>query len=208
MLKNQVYQKYCSYATKALNRPHVLLCSYFSLLSYLSNNRVINAGGKEEILTRRLRIPILQLSERKDPLSEESGMRASTRARYSLRAMLYLAEQDPARAVSVREIAENENISADYLEHLLHTLKGAGLVDSVRGAAGGFKLTKNAKEISIKDIFMALNEKIVPVWCLEVGEACPRAEKCKSRPTWNKLRDMVEDFLGETTLSDAVGNSS
>ncbi len=131
-------------------------------------------------------------------------MTPSTRPRYGLRALLFLAEQDPDQAVSVREIARQENISPDYLEHLLHTMKGAGLVESVRGAAGGFKLARPADEIKLKDVFTALGEKIYPVWCLTEGEACPRSGKCRSRPVWDRLGVMLEEFLSGTSLADAV----
>jgi Rrf2 family protein len=133
-------------------------------------------------------------------------MRPSTRARYGLRALLYLAEKEPGSAVSVREIAEQENVSADYLEHLLHAMKGAGLVESVRGATGGFRLAKPAGAIALKDIFKALDEKVEPVWCLEKGEACPRSGQCKSRPVWDRLGSLVETFLSDTSLADAVSS--
>ena len=133
-------------------------------------------------------------------------MGPSTRARYGLRALLYLAEKEPGSAVPVREIAEQEAVSADYLEHLLHAMKGAGLVESVRGAAGGFRLAKPAGAIAIKDIFEALDERIVPVWCLKEGEACPRSDKCRSRPVWDRLGSLVETFLSDTSLADAISS--
>ena len=135
-------------------------------------------------------------------------MKHSTRARYGLRALLYLAEQDSSRTVPVREIAEKENISADYLEHLLHAIKGAGLVKSVRGAAGGFNLAKPASQITLKDVFVSLDEDIDPVWCLSKGEVCPRENTCKSQSIWNTLGSIIEDFLEKTSLADAVSSGN
>jgi Rrf2 family iron-sulfur cluster assembly transcriptional regulator len=136
--------------------------------------------------------------------NRESAMKSSTRARYGLRALLYLAEQDPEAITSVREISEQENVSPDYLEHLLYALKAAGLVESVRGASGGFRLAKPAEEISLKDIFLALDENTRPLWCLGEGEPCPRMGECRSRPIWDELGEIVEGFLSRTTLASAV----
>lgn len=131
-------------------------------------------------------------------------MKLSTRARYGLRALIFLAQQKPDNTVSVREIGENENISVDYLEHLLHAMKQADLVESVRGAAGGFKLAKPAGKIALKDLFNALDEKIQPVWCLNEGETCPRMDQCLSRTIWDKFGSLVEEFLSGTTLADVT----
>lgn len=134
-------------------------------------------------------------------------MRASTKARYGLRALLYLAEQGPGRMVPVREISEKESVSADYLEHLLHTMKAAGLVESARGAAGGFRLAKAADEISLKDVFASLEERINPVWCIGPGERCPRERECRSRPMWDRFARIIEKFLSETTIADALSTA-
>jgi len=134
-------------------------------------------------------------------------MKLSTRARYGLRSLLYLAEQDPTRAVPVREIAEQEGVSGDYLEHLLHAMKNSNLVKSVRGAGGGFMLGKPADQINLKDLFSALDEKIEAVWCIEEGEICPRSDTCKSRPIWEKLRKLLYKFASDTSLADAVGSA-
>lgn len=134
-------------------------------------------------------------------------MRASTRARYGLRALLYLAEQNPLEVISVRRIAEMENVSADYLEHLLHSIKKAGLVESIRGAAGGFRLARPTKEITLKDIFEALDERMDLVWCLGEGDNCPRSGECRSRPMWDRFGELVQKFLSDTTLADAVNSS-
>ena len=133
-------------------------------------------------------------------------MKLSTRARYGLRSLLYLAEQDSRSAISVKDIAKNENISPDYLEHLLYKMKNAGLVVSIRGASGGFKLAKETDKIFLKDVFSSLNEKILPIWCLEEGEACAREEKCRSRPMWDKLGNLIDNFLATTSLADAVSD--
>jgi Rrf2 family protein len=137
----------------------------------------------------------------------EQAMKLTTRTRYGLRSLFYLANQNHNRAVPVREIAKEEEVSADYLEHLLHALKGAGLVKSIRGATGGFKLAKPAEEITLKDVFKALGEKIEPVWCMNGDKVCHRAAHCNSRPVWKKLESLLEEFTSNTTLADTVGVS-
>lgn len=133
-------------------------------------------------------------------------MKLSTRARYGLRALIFLAQQKPDDTVSVREIGENENVSVDYLEHLLHSMKQAGLVESQRGASGGFKLSKPPAQIVLRDVFDALGEKMRPVWCLNEAESCPRMDQCSSRAIWDKFGKLVEEFLASTSLADAAGS--
>jgi len=140
-------------------------------------------------------------------LDKEYAVKLSTKARYGLRSLLYLAEREADEATSVREIAEQENISPDYLEHLLHSMKNAGLVESVRGAAGGFRLAKKADKIFLKDIFSSLDEKILPVWCLGEGEPCPRNDSCRSRAVWDELGELIDKFLSTTSLAKAVSAS-
>jgi len=131
-------------------------------------------------------------------------MKLSTRARYGLRALIFLAQQEPGMTVSVREIARNEDISEDYLEHLLYAMKQAGLVESTRGAAGGFMLAAAARDITLKDVFEALGEGIEPVWCLQDGETCPRSKTCASRPVWNEFGRLVDGFLSAKSLAEVA----
>ncbi len=131
-------------------------------------------------------------------------MGPSSRARYGLRALLYLGSQERGRAVPVREIAQKEAVSADYLEHLLHAMKAASLVESVRGASGGFRLAKSPEDIMLKDIFAALGERFSPVWCLKEDEYCPRQGECRSRPLWDKFGVVIDSFLSGTSLADAL----
>ena len=132
-------------------------------------------------------------------------MGPSTRARYGLRALIYICSKAKDKAVSVREISENEDVSADYLEHLLHAMKSAGLVKSIRGASGGFQLAKPPENIRLKEIFTSLDEKFDPVWCLREDEQCSRQEECLSRPLWRKFGVLIDKFLSETTLANAIG---
>ena len=65
-------------------------------------------------------------------------------------------------------------------------------------------LGKPANQISLKDVFSALDEKIETVWCIEEGEVCPRSDACKSRPIWEKLRKLLDEFASNTSLADTT----
>jgi len=131
-------------------------------------------------------------------------MRLSTRGRYAVRAMIDLAlhtEQGPATR---EEIAARQEISADYLSHLLAKLVKAGLVNSVKGPGGGYLLAQNAAAITVGDIVRAVEEPLAPVSCVnaEVEEVCPRANECVAHLFWEKLRDKITELLDSVTLEE------
>ena len=92
-------------------------------------------------------------------------MKLSTKGRYGLRALIDLALYSEEDAVSIQSIAKRQNISDSYLEQLVRKLKHAGLVISVRGAQGGYKLAKPAEEISVGDVLRALEGSLEAVTC-------------------------------------------
>src|SRR5690349_23243995 len=102
-------------------------------------------------------------------------MRISTRGEYGLRALMELG-LEPDSAMSLRDIAERQHISLDYLEQIVPALKAAGLVKSRRGAQGGYQLAKPAAEITVYDALVALEGPLDPMMCLSAGvpaEALP-----------------------------------
>ena len=101
-------------------------------------------------------------------------MKLSTRGRYGTRAMLDLAVNAKANsAVTLKEIAQRQDISLTYLEHLVGPLIDAGLIRSIRGSKGGITLAKSARDITIKDIVGVLEGPTAPVECLEHANICP-----------------------------------
>jgi len=128
-------------------------------------------------------------------------MKVSTRGRYGLRAMIDLAENEKAEAIPLREIAEREKISIQYLEQIFVTLRKAGLVKSIRGAHGGYKLNKNANDIYIGDIIRVLEGPIAPVDCL-VEKECETKNKCVTREIWKEVKISIENVLDSMTLED------
>ena len=92
-------------------------------------------------------------------------MKLSTKGRYGLRALIDLAVYSEDETVSIASIAARQNISESYLEQLIAKLRKAGLVTSIRGAGGGYKLAKPAEDISVGDILRALEGSLDPVEC-------------------------------------------
>ncbi len=136
-------------------------------------------------------------------------MKLSTKGRYGLRALIDLAEFGENEAVSIMSISERQNISESYLEQLIRPLKKAGIVKSIRGAGGGYQLNKDAREISVGEILVALEGDIEPVSCgafVEEG-ACEASDMCVTKHVWKKLNDAIEDTLNSMMLSELVEDS-
>jgi Rrf2 family transcriptional regulator, cysteine metabolism repressor len=131
-------------------------------------------------------------------------MKLSTRGQYATRAMLQLALNSGGLPLPIREIAVLEGISEQYLEQIFRDLKKAGLVESVRGAHGGYLLRYSNEKISVGDIIRAVEGPIAPVSCLSSNEACGRSSQCVTRKVWSKLHDSMLNVLNETTLADMV----
>ncbi len=132
-------------------------------------------------------------------------MKISTKGRYGVRAMLELASRCTNEPVLLADIAECQGISRKYLEQIFSSLRKAGLVRGVRGAAGGYELTKEPETILIGDIIRALEGPITPVDC--VGNSafdCPMNEKCAAQSLWKELATAMEQVLDGKTLYDMI----
>lgn len=124
-------------------------------------------------------------------------MKISTKGRYGLTIMLELARNYGKGPISLKSIAESKNLSAHYLEQLATPLRNAGLIKSVRGAYGGYKLAKEKNEITTGDIIRVLEGPIVLVEGIEDEEPAQQA-------LWIKVRDVVRNVLDTTTLEDLL----
>ncbi|MGD8399336.1 MAG: Rrf2 family transcriptional regulator [Bacillota bacterium] len=134
-------------------------------------------------------------------------MNISTRGRYGLRAMTDMAIHNFEGPMVLRVIAERQNISESYLEQVFTILRKAGLVRSIRGAQGGYELSRPARDITVGEILRALEGPIIPVHCVELSDtktACGNEKYCITQPFWEELRDTVNHFLDQTTLQDMV----
>jgi Rrf2 family transcriptional regulator, cysteine metabolism repressor len=134
-------------------------------------------------------------------------MRVSAKGEYGVRALVILALNFQAGPTSLREIAERENISYQFLEQIFLSLRRAGLIDSVRGAKGGYTLARPPEDIKVGDIIRVLDGPIAPVDCVAEGneeKRCTRTGTCLSRGIWEKLRDRMSEVLDEITLADVI----
>ena len=138
-------------------------------------------------------------------LSEKVGMcmKISTKGRYALRLMLDVALHSHGAAVPLRDVAQRQEISDKYLEQIVTPLSRAGLVRSVRGAGGGYLLTRAPSAYTVGEILRPLEGSLAPVSCLAQGAApCPRMSSCRTYDMWKGLDDLIEDYFGKITLAD------
>jgi Rrf2 family protein len=131
-------------------------------------------------------------------------MKLSTRSRYGVRMMADLAENFGKKPAFLKDIAKREEISEKYLSIIVIPLRGAGLIQSTRGAHGGYTLAKRPEEISVQDIFDALEGKICLVDCVENPKECPRVGICPTRDIWSVLGEKIRETLNSVTLADLV----
>lgn len=130
-------------------------------------------------------------------------MMISTKGRYALRIMVYLAEHMQNGPVSLKEIAENEGIGIKYLEIIVASLNKSGLLLSSRGKNGGYALNKKPEEYTILSILQAAEGSLAPVSCIE-GHHCENSANCKPYKLWKELESVIENFLTSKTLADII----
>lgn len=128
-------------------------------------------------------------------------MRLSTTARYSLRALSDLCTCSKNEPVSVSDIASRQNIPVNYLEQLFGKLRRHGILESVRGAQGGYKLARPAGEITIAEVLLALGEPFIFGAC-QTEKGCENALTCPTFNLWRKVKGSVDEILEATTLED------
>ena len=131
-------------------------------------------------------------------------MMISTKGRYALRVMLDLADQAEGY-LSLKEIADRQQISVKYLESIAAILNRAGLVRSQRGKDGGYCLARPAKEITAAQVLRLTEGTLSPVACPSLaGNPCRRAETCKTLPLWRVLDETIDRTLSSVTLEDLL----
>lgn len=131
-------------------------------------------------------------------------MKLSTRGQYGTRALLDLALHWGEGPVPLKDIAQRQNISIHYLEHLITPLIGAGMVRSTRGARGGVCLVRPPQEIRLSEVIQLLEGSIAPTECINNPETCPRSNLCVPRDIWSELKKAIDGVLESTTLQDLV----
>ncbi|MDO4322971.1 MAG: Rrf2 family transcriptional regulator [Lachnospiraceae bacterium] len=135
-------------------------------------------------------------------------MKLSTKGRYGLRAMIDLAQYSEEEAVSISSISQRQSISESYLEQLVARLRKAGLVMSIRGAQGGYRLTRPADTISVGDVLRALEGNLEAVECsAHTDEGCQGADLCVTKYVWQRINESIAKTVDEMMLSQLVEES-
>ena len=130
-------------------------------------------------------------------------MRLSTKAEYAVRAMVDLSLNSSGRPVSLREIAQREGIPLNYLEQLFFRLKKGNIVQSTRGANGGYLLARDSSQIRLSDIITTVEEPLNPVSCLDAGnDGCERSSRCATQQVWKGLGSRIREFLESISLEE------
>ena len=132
-------------------------------------------------------------------------MMISTKGRYALRVMMDLAQNPPEEYVALGGVAERQGISMKYLEAIVALLNKAGFLESRGGKAGGYRLVLSPAEYTVGEILKAAEGGLAPVNCRECSDGdCPRADQCATLPLWQRLDQLVENFLQSVTLQDML----
>ncbi len=132
-------------------------------------------------------------------------MMISTRGRYALRILVDLAENRRDGYVTLKELADRQEISEKYLESIVKDLVRAGILEGVRGKGGGYRLGCPPEKIPVLDVLTLTDGSLVPVACLEEGaKPCSRAPDCRTLPLWKGLNEVVRDYLVRFSVQDLV----
>lgn len=136
-------------------------------------------------------------------------MIVSTKGRYALRVMVYLALRGNEALVPLKEIAESEDISQKYLESIMTVLSKAGFVDAAHGKGGGYRLNRAPGDYSIGSILKLTEGSLNVASCTTQGAAaCSRSTCCHALPMWERLDKMIDDFFEGVTLADLLNGNS
>ena len=132
-------------------------------------------------------------------------MKVSTKGRYALRLMIDLAEHDHGSFIPLKEISARQGISIKYLEQIVNQLSRSGLLRSVRGAQGGYRLSKPVQAYTAGEILRVTEGGLAHIACLEKNAAiCSRKDTCSTLPFWNGFADAINNYVDNITLEDLV----
>jgi Rrf2 family protein len=132
-------------------------------------------------------------------------MRLSAKSEYGLRALIDIAGYYGDGPVGVREIADRQQIPLKFLEQLVSAMRKAGILDSRRGAKGGFFLARPPEEITVFSAVEALEGSLSPTACVGEGTSdCARSAQCAAQDVWNRAKVALREALEEISLADLV----
>lgn len=132
-------------------------------------------------------------------------MRISTKGRYALRLMLDLAEHQGDGCVSLKDVAQRQDVSKKYLEQIVPTLSRAGFLLTNRGYQGGYRLARAPQDYTVGEILRLTEGGLAPVACLDQHpNPCPRCGECATLPMWEGLERVIRNYLDGITLQDLL----
>lgn len=132
-------------------------------------------------------------------------MRLSTKGRYGLMAMFELALRYGDGPIPLRSIAHKQMLSDSYLEQLFSTLRKDGLINSVRGAQGGYMLSRDPKDITVGNILRSLEGHLAPADCaIDETIECSKEENCATKLVLIKIKDSIDEVVDSITLRDMI----
>ncbi len=136
-------------------------------------------------------------------------MLVSTKGRYALRVLIELAEHEKDEYVPLKLIAEKQSISVKYLESIITTLSKAEIIDGLKGKGGGYRLNRDPKDYPVGEILRFTEGTLAPVACLDCKpNKCDRAVSCRTLPMWEKLDNIICNYLDSVSLADLIDSSS
>ena len=133
-------------------------------------------------------------------------MKLSSKGRYAVMALADIARFEPTNPIPLRDISLRQGISLVYLEQLFFKLKKNKIVLSIRGKNGGYVLNKNAKDIKISEVFLAVEENVKTIGCEKHSKkGCNgKSSKCITHNLWDELENYINDFFERKTLKDLI----
>ncbi|MFZ5530866.1 MAG: Fe-S cluster assembly transcriptional regulator IscR [Pseudomonadota bacterium] len=134
-------------------------------------------------------------------------MRLTTKGRFAVTAMIDLAMQGDNGPVTLAEISERQKISLSYLEQLFGKLRRHGLVASVRGPGGGYRIAKSLQQVSVADIILAVDEPLDTTKC-GGKQNCREEQKCLPHDLWQNLNAKIFDYLSSVSLAQILDSQS
>lgn len=131
-------------------------------------------------------------------------MKISTKGRYALRVMVYLAEHYSEKYISIRSISEDEKISQKYLEQIVSKLSKSGLVTSARGAYGGYRLSEEPAKCNVGEILRTMEGNFLVVDCLDGDMQCLQKNNCLTHDVWSLIQLAINGVVNNLTLGDLL----
>ena len=132
-------------------------------------------------------------------------MLISTKGRYALRLLIDLAEHQSDGYVSLKEVADRQEISEKYLEAIIRILVKDGILIGLRGKGGGYRLSQSPDHLSVYRVLQLTENSLAPVTCLEATSTpCARMADCRTLSLWQGLDQAISEYLGRYTIADLM----